>query len=95
MSYSSLLAGQQMSIDDAFYHGQNLTETDQKRLRGDLKKVFDAMSDGKWYSPDELSRISGVRIDSALRHWRRLRELGFECNMKPMGGGLNLYQVIS
>lgn len=49
---------------------------DDLRLKGQIKRVFDCMKDGRWRTLDEISEITGdpaASISAQLRHLRKER----------------------
>ena len=55
-------------------HSVDLRIEDAKPLEAGVKKVFDIMSDGMWYSVPQLRELSG--LDQADRRMRQLKERG-------------------
>jgi hypothetical protein len=49
---------------------------DAKPLQAGVQKVFDIMSDGKWYSVPQLRELTG--LDQADRRMRQLKERGYK-----------------
>lgn len=53
----------------------NLRIEDAKPLEAGVKKVFDIMGDGKWYSIPQLRELTG--LEQPDRRMRALRERGY------------------
>lgn len=73
---------------------------DDTRLRGQIRRVYDLMKDGKFRTLSEIERITGdpqASISAQLRHLRKERFGGHEVNKRPRGSrfnGLFEYQLI-
>lgn len=52
-------------------------ELDQVRLTGQLKRIYDFMSDGQWWSVQEISNFTGDPENSVSAQLRNLRKLRF------------------
>ena len=57
-------------------NSNDLRVKDAKPLQAGVQKVFDIMSDGKWYSVPQLRELSG--LDQADRRMRSLKEHGYK-----------------
>lgn len=94
-SFSAAVIGQnQPSLFDTFRGSDLQPERDCKRLGAGYKRLFEAMKDGTWFTPEAMAVQSQNRLDSALRYWRYMKKAGHTCNKKYVGNGLYLYQVI-
>lgn len=75
-------------------------EYDDIRLTGQLKRVYNAMLDGKWRTLSEIEKLTGdpqASISAQLRHLRKPRFGNHEINKRPRGerkDGLFEYQLI-
>jgi len=73
---------------------------DDKRLTGQLKRIFDLMADGQWRTLEEISQITGdppASISAQLRHLRKKRFGSHTVNKRPRGDrrkGLWEYKLI-
>lgn len=73
---------------------------DDKRLTGQILRVFALMVDGRWRTLDEISRATGdpaASVSAQLRHLRKDRFGGHTVNRQARGDrtrGLFEYQVI-
>lgn len=93
MSFSELMApAHQFSIDEMLQG--DLTQKDRKRLTGGYLRVFNVMKDGVYRSPEQISEESGVRLDSALRMCRLMKQRGHGYGKMPCGNGFFMYQII-
>jgi hypothetical protein len=65
--------------------GRTLTQKDLEDLKGAVRKVYNLMKDGRWYTPDEIIAASGVR--SGERRMRQLRDVkGMDIQARRVGG---------
>ncbi|TRZ72904.1 MAG: hypothetical protein D4R97_05475 [Bacteroidetes bacterium] len=75
-------------------------EIDDKRLTGQLLRIFDCMKDGKWRTLSEISEITGdheASISAQLRHLRKKQFGSHTVNKRRRGErecGLFEYQLI-
>ena len=75
-------------------------EMDQKRLSGQILRVYNLMKDGKFRTLDEIAKSTGdphASISAQLRHLRKARFGSHEVNKQPRGSrekGLFEYQLI-
>ena len=96
-----------MSIDPYNYTGINsgagfdgttyIPTLDHSRLTKGLRKVYDAMTDGRWWSLHELSLRCGVyeqSIGSRVRDIRKERFGGFQVDRKRIAKGLWMYKLV-
>jgi len=76
-------------------------ELDDKRLTGQLLRIFDLMKDGLWRTLSEIESYTGYpqsSISAQLRHLRKERFGGHTVNKRRMGdrtNGLFEYQLIT
>ena len=85
---------------DAHFNGPAYSaEHDQARLSGQIKRVHDAMIDGKWRTLGEIEAITRdppASISAQLRHLRKKRFGSFVVNKRARGersAGLWEYQL--
>jgi hypothetical protein len=94
-----------MNDDDLFswqrFNGSDYDpEFDDKRLRGQIRRVWDLMRDGGWRTLAEIEAVTGdpqASISAQLRHLRKKRFGKHEVNKRPRGErehGLWEYQLI-
>ena len=75
-------------------------EADQRRLTGQIKRVFSAMRDGEWRTLSELASLTNdphASVSAQLRHLRKPRFGSHEVNKQSRGErevGLFEYQLI-
>jgi hypothetical protein len=51
-------------------------ELDFSRLTGQIKRVYDTILDGKWWTLNEISQVTGdpeASVSAQLRHLRKLK----------------------
>lgn len=84
------------------FNGSNYEpKLDDARLRGQIKRIYEVMKDGKWRTLGEIEALTGdppASISAQLRHLRKARFGGFEVNKQQRGlreGGLFEYQVLT
>ncbi len=73
-------------------------DRDDRRLTGQLKRVFEVMKDGKWRTLDAIEAATGDHapsISAQLRHLRKARFGGHTVNRRYLGEGLYEYQLIT
>lgn len=72
---------------------------DNARLAGQMKRVWDAMSDGRWRTLGEIAAVTGdpeASVSAQLRHLRKERFGGHRVEKRARGdaaGGLFEYRV--
>jgi len=77
-----------------------IPEHDDKRLKGQILRVYNCMKDSKWRTLREISDITGdgeASISAQLRHLRKDRFGGHTVNKQSRGerdNGLWEYQLI-
>jgi hypothetical protein len=74
-------------------------ELDQRRLSGQVERIFNLMKDGKWRSLHEIESITNdpaASISAQLRHLRKKRFGSHTVNRRrrKKDGGLFEYQLI-
>lgn len=93
----------QLSIDfnTARFNGSDyVPELDNKRLTGQILRIFDCMKDGQWRTLEEINLATGdpqASISAQLRHLRKERFGSHTINKRPRGdrsNGLFEYQLI-
>jgi hypothetical protein len=81
----------------AHFDGQTYSpELDHTRLTLGLRKVYDAMSNGRWWSLHELSLRSGVSelsIGSRVRDLRKPKFGSHKVDQNRISGGLYMYRL--
>ena len=82
-----------MTIEDLMF-GTDLKQGDEKRLGEGYKRTFNVMKDGIFRTPDEIARLSGNRLDSALRYLRYMKARGHRYNKMRKERGLYMYQIL-
>lgn len=89
-----------LNFEDARFNGPDYRkEFDQKRLTGQILRVYECMKDGKYRTLSEIEAATGdpqASISAQLRHLRKARFGGFEVNRRPRGDrekGLFEYQL--
>ena len=71
---------------------------DNARLAGQLQRVFDTMSDGRWRTLEELAAATGdpvASVSAQLRHLRKPRFGSHTVNRRSRTGALFEYQVVA
>lgn len=75
------------------------SDQDDKRLTGQMLRVFNAMKDGVWRTLGEIESLTGdpqASISAQLRHLRKPRFGGFIVEKRPRGersNGLFEYRI--
>lgn len=94
-------AKQQLDATDIRFNGpEYIPAVDDKRLTGQILRVFDAMSDGEWRTLGEIQSITGdpqASISAQLRHLRKKRFGEHTVNRRARGDrerGLFEYQLV-
>lgn len=70
---------------------------DNVRLSGQLERVFNLMSDGRWRSLNAIAQLTGdpaASISAQLRHLRKARFGGHTVEKHYCGNGLYTYRLI-
>lgn len=70
---------------------------DGHRLECQRQRVFDLMSNGEWWSPEQLEAATGYRwasISARTRDFRKARYGGHIVNRRCIGGGCWEYQLV-
>lgn len=70
---------------------------DDKRLTGQLKRVFDLMADGQWRTLRQIADQTGdpeASVSAQLRHLRKPRFGAHQVERRHVEGGLFEYQLI-
>jgi hypothetical protein len=90
-----------LNILDARFNGpEYIPKLDQRRLTGQIKRVFDCMKDGQWRTLSEIESITNdpqASISAQLRHLRKYRFGEHTVNKRRRGNeysGLYEYQLI-
>jgi hypothetical protein len=84
----------QLSIEEALRGVDYSAPRDEKRLGEGYRRTFDVMKDGTWRTPDEIAKLSGCRLDSALRFMRYAKAQGHQYNKRYKENGVYEYQII-
>ena len=72
-------------------------ERDNKRLAGQLLRIFNAMKSGNKFTLSELERITGdpqASISAQMRHLRKKRFGGHTLEKEYLGDGLYQYWLV-
>jgi hypothetical protein len=70
---------------------------DDKRLTGQLLRVWECMQDGNWRTLNQISKITGdpeASISAQLRHLRKQRFGAHEIEKEYLKDGLYKYKLI-
>ncbi|MCA9361783.1 hypothetical protein KC906_00260 [Candidatus Kaiserbacteria bacterium] len=70
---------------------------DDRRLTGQIRRIYAAMSDGVWRTLEQIHEITGdpqPSISAQLRHLRKERFGGHEVLKRHEGGGLYHYRLV-
>lgn len=73
-----------------------VAELDEKRLTGQLLRLFELMKDGKWRSLHEIESATQIPQASASAQLRNFRKINFIINKRRRGertSGLFEYQM--
>jgi|TARA_B110000483_G_scaffold194793_1_gene232222 hypothetical protein len=85
-------------LDDTHFNGDDyVPERDDKRLTGQIMRVFNCMKDESWRSLKEIEDITGdpqASISAQLRHLRKPRFGMHTVNKVYIDNGLYHYQLI-
>ncbi len=91
----------QLRLDDARFNGSDYSpENDNKRLSGQLLRIFNLMKDEQWRTLQEIENQTNdpaASISAQLRHLRKTRFGAHIVNKRPRGNrkhGLFEYQLI-
>jgi len=84
-------------FDKARFNGSDYDhKRDQKRLSGQIKRVWECMKDGKPRTLADIETITGdpqASISAQLRHLRKKRFGGWEVDKEYLGSGLYSYTL--
>jgi hypothetical protein len=73
-------------------------ERDAIRLTGQLKKVYEVMKDGQWYTLKYVSSAIGYASEAAIsarmRDFRKAKFGGHQVERRNLNGGLWQYRLI-
>lgn len=70
---------------------------DKRRLTGQIKRVFDCMSDGNWRTLDQINKETGdphASISAQLRHLRKPRFGAHTVEREHIKNGLYKYRLL-
>lgn len=70
---------------------------DNARLSGQIRRVYDAMSDREWRTLSMIALLTGdpeASVSAQLRHLRKARFGGHTVNRRHVARGLFEYQLI-
>lgn len=90
-----------LSLTKAF-DGATATTADTPRLNGQLQAVYDTMSDGQWYSIENLSQkvaqatkkpVSQTSISARIRDLRKAKFGGYNVERQKVSDGLYEYRI--
>ena len=77
------------------FFGSDITDKDTARLKGNLKKVFDALLKICWHTNEELFKATGMFCcDRYRRYIAEGRISGYGIEKKNFGGGVFKYKMI-
>ena len=86
-----------MTIPNAEFDGDDYRpELDKSRLRGQILRVADLMSDGKWRTLRQIAAKTGdgeASISAQLRNLRKEKHGGHTVDSRRVKGGLYEYQL--
>lgn len=84
--------------DQPEFHGEGVkTESDRKRVKGGIRKVYNFVKMGDWHTLEEISKATGVPEPSVSAHLRCFRREKYgrqQVDRKHVGGGLHMYRLI-
>lgn len=69
---------------------------DNRRLTGQINRVYECMKDGRWRTLDEIAKATGdphASISAQLRHLRKPRFGGHTVHKDYIDSGLYKYQL--
>jgi hypothetical protein len=93
-----ILQGKHMTFENPRFDGSDYVRTrDDVRLKGQLLRVWDCMSDGKWRTLGEISRFTGdpeSSVSAQLRHLRKERFGSHTVEKEYREFGLFVYRLI-
>jgi len=72
-------------------------DRDNARLTGQLLRIWDAISDGRWYTLKDIAVLTGdpePSISAQLRHLRKPRFGGYIVEREYIANGLYQYRVL-
>ncbi len=88
-------------FDRAHFNGDGYEPSrDDERLRGQIRRVYDLMVDGRWRTLDEIASRTGdppASVSAQLRHLRKKRFGEFRVEKRRRGGessGLWEYRLL-
>jgi hypothetical protein len=90
---SGLSTSEQLRFNGPDY----IPERDNARLTGQIHRVFECMSDGKWRTLREIANVTGdpeASISAQLRHLRKRRFGNHQVFKRYIANGLYEYQLI-
>ena len=70
---------------------------DSHRLTGQMQRIYDCMSDGRWKTLSQVSEVTGAPEASAsagIRNLRKERFGGFTVDREHVSNGLYRYKLI-
>lgn len=87
-----------MSSNSDFDGADYQPDRDRRRLRGQIKRIFDLMKDGRYRSLDEIASITGdphASVSAQLRNMRKPKFGGHIVNRRYINNGLYQYQLVA
>lgn len=80
-----------------YFNGADyIPERDDVRLTGQLLRIWNVMSDGKWRTLKEISSLTGdpeASVSAQLRHLRKPRFGGHEVSREYIENGVYRYKI--
>lgn len=76
-----------------FTSGAFAAKSTQRRLKGQMKRILDLMSDHRWRTLSRIHDKTGAPEASASSSLRTLRSYGYTVDRKYVGGGLHKYKL--
>ena len=76
--------------------GETFTAADRPRLDGQMLRVYEAMSDGKWHRVEDLEESTGdnwASISARVRDLRKQKFGGYNVERRSDGGGVFSYRM--
>jgi hypothetical protein len=87
---------ERLAPEDAFDGRTYVPELDYERLGAQMRRVWDAMSDGQWWTLAGLSEHTGdpeASVSARIRDLRKKKMGGYVVVRQRIGGGLYRYRL--
>lgn len=85
------------ALPDAPFDGAGYEpRRDHDRLKGQIKRIYDLMSDGRWRTLDDIAAATGdphASISAQLRHLRKPKFGGHDVERQHIANGLHQYRL--